>query len=180
VRRLLLLLVLAATATGCGSDPPPAPARPPVALTISAPRDVSTTREATVLVSGSVAPAAARVIVLGERAAVAGGTFSHSVSLREGANVIDVGASAPGRRAVWRAVRVTRRSKIRMPAVLGVEEDVAASTLKGLGLSVRVTNDDDIIDAFRRGPRVVCRSAPEAGAQVDAGAEVEIVVSKTC
>ena len=97
-----LLAVLATTSFGCGGEPAPPP-RPPVALALTAPADASTTRESTVVVSGRVSPATARVIVLGEPVTVSGGGFSTSVDLREGANVIDVGASAPGRRAVWRA-----------------------------------------------------------------------------
>jgi hypothetical protein len=181
VRRLLLLLpaVLAATVAGCGDDPPPAP-RPPVELTLSSPRDAGTTREATVRVVGSVAPASARVIVLGERVAVSGGGFSHSVELREGSNVIDVGASAPGRRAVWRALRVVRHSRIGMPDLVGLKEDAARATLDELGLKVQVVNDDDLLDVFRRGPRIVCTTRPPVGAQVEPEADVEIVVSKTC
>jgi hypothetical protein len=132
------------------------------------------------VVTGTVAPAGARVIVLGDRVPVSGGSFSTSVDLQEGANVIDVGASAPGRRAVWRALRVTRRSTIRMPDLVGTEEDEAKASLADLGLTVRVTNDDDLLDAFRGGPRVVCVSVPDAGAQVPADTEVEIVVSRTC
>ena len=182
MRRPLLLLLPALAATtiaACGEDPAP-PARPPVQLSLTAPRDTGTTREATVLVSGSVVPSTARVIVLGERVAVNGGGFSTSVDLREGSNVIDVGASAPGRRAVWRALRVTRRSLIRMPVLVGQEEDAAKSELADLGLNVQVTNDDDLLDAFRSGPRIVCATNPEAGAQLKAGADVEIVVSRTC
>ncbi len=45
---------------------------------------------------------------------------------------------------------------------------------------VRVTNDDNLLDAFRGGPRIVCAIDPAAGTQVTAGGEVEIVVSRTC
>ncbi len=176
---LLLLPVLAVAASGCGDEPPPAP-RPPVVLSLTAPRDADTTREPTVQISGSVSPSTARVIVLGERVTVSGGTFSHAVDLREGANVVDVGASAPGRRAVWRALRVTRRSKIEMPALVGQEEQAARDALQELGLKTRIVNYDDLFDAFRRRPRLVCNTNPEAGAQVDAGAQVTVVVSKTC
>ena len=182
MRRSLLLLpaMLAATAAGCG-DQPPAPPRPPVQLSLTAPSDGAVAREATVQVSGRVSPVSARVIVLGERVAVQdGGGFSTSVDLREGSNVIDVGASAAGRRAVWRALRVTRRTIIRMPDLVGSQEDAARRTLEDLELRVRVVNDDDLLDAFRRGPRIVCETSPEAGAEVAPGAEVEVVVSKTC
>ena len=179
-RQLLLLLpALAACLPGCGEDPAPPP-RPPVQLALAAPRDSATTREATVQVSGNVLPDTARVIVLGQRVAVDGGGFSPTVDLREGPNVIDVGASAPGRRAVWHALRVTRRSTIRMPALVGSREDAAKSALGDLGLSVQVSNDDDLIDAFRGGPEIVCATVPDAGAQLNANAEVEVVVSKTC
>ena len=175
----ILVTLLAATLAGCGDDPAPPP-RPPVQLTLTAPRDAGTTREPSVAVTGTVVPPTARVIVLGKRVAVSGGSFSASVDLDEGSNVIDVGASAPGRRAVWRALRVTRRSTIRMPDLLGREEDDAKAQLADLGLGVRVTNDDDLLDAFRGGPRLVCLTDPDAGAQLPAGAEVELVVSKTC
>ncbi len=179
MRRPLLLSVLVATVAGCGEDPPAQP-RPPVRLALTAPADTATTRDASVQVSGRVDPASARVIVLGDRVTVTDGDFSTRVDLREGPNVIDVGASAPGHRAVWRALRVTRRSSTRLPDLLGRAEDDAKAALTDLGLDVTVTDDDDIIDAFRRGPRIVCSMAPAAGAQVAAGGEVELVVSKTC
>jgi len=181
VARLLSLLplALAVIAAGCGEERPPAP-RPPVVLTLVAPQDADTTRETSVRVTGSVRPAGARVLVAGERVPVDGGRFETTVALREGPNVIDVGASAPGRRATWRALRVTRRATIRLPDVVGAEADAARATLEGLGLVVRLVDDDDLIDVFRRGPRLVCDTDPEAGATLEPGAEVELVTSKTC
>lgn len=177
---LLLLLPLATAAAGCGADNRPSTPRQPVQLTLSAPLDGATTREASVQVSGVVVPAAARVLVVGERASVSEGRFSAAVALREGTNVIDIGASAPGRRATWRALRVSRHSTIVMPAVVGREEGAARGALENLGLNVTVNNDDDIIDAFRGGPELVCASRPDGGAQVKPGSNVELVVSKTC
>jgi len=176
---LPLLLALAASVAGCGDDPLEAP-RAPVQLTLSAPRDGGTTGEATVEVVGSVVPANARVIVRGSQVLVDGGGFSRAVELREGSNVIDVGASSPGMRTAWRALRVTRRSRVRVPELVGSEEDAARTALDELGLKVRVVNDDDLLDAFRRRPTIVCSTDPPSGTQVEAGAEVEIVVSKTC
>jgi len=175
----LLLVLLAATVTGCG-DEPPEPPRRPVVLTLSAPQDGATTREDAVQVGGSVTPASARVLVHGARVAVAGGRFSAPVELREGSNVIDVGAAAPGWRATWRALRVTRRSKIALPDVLGRETVDAVGVLEARGFEVRVTNDDGLLDAFRDRPRVVCRTDPEPGSQQRPGSGVELVVSKTC
>ena len=179
MRLLLVAAVLGASLAGCGDEPSPRP-RPLVSLTLTAPRDAAVVREATAQVTGSVVPSSARVIVLGQRAAVNGGSFSARVDLHEGANIIDVGASAPGRRAVWRALRVTRRSTVRLPDVVGREADEARAILDDLGLAVTVTNDDDLIDAFRRGPRLVCLSDPSAGTLLRPGSEVELVVSRTC
>ena len=178
-RRPLLLLALATAAAGCGDSPPEAP-REPVGLTLAAPPDGVTTREAGVRVSGSVAPVSARVLVGGRRVRVSGGRFATRVSLREGANVIDVGASAPGARATWRALRVVRRSRIELPDVLGLEIAPAVAKLEALGFDVRVSIDDGLLDALRRRPRVVCRSDPDARSLVKPRSTVELVVSKTC
>jgi len=175
----LLLVLLAATVAGCG-DASPQPPRKPVVLTLSAPNDGSTTREDAVQVGGSVTPASARVLVRGERVTVRGGRFETAVDLREGTNVIDVGAAAPGRRASWRALRVIRHSRIRLPDVVGRETVDAVGVLEARGFDVRVTNDDGLLDAFRDRPRVVCRSDPEPGTELMPGSEVEVVVSKTC
>jgi hypothetical protein len=172
-------MALAAIAAGCGDAPPPAP-RPPVRLTLVAPQDAATTHETSVQVAGNVAPASARVLVAGDLVAVRGGSFATTVDLREGPNVIDVGASAPGRRAVWRALRVTRHALVGVPRLVGREVDAAQATLEGLGLTVSVVVDDDLLDVFRRGPRLVCSTNPEPGVQLEPGAQVEIVVSKSC
>lgn len=175
----ILFLTLAVLVAGCGDDRLAKP-RKPVKLTLTAPRDGVTTREATATVSGSVAPARSRVLVLGQRVSVSGGRFETSVDLREGSNVIDVGASATGARATWRALRVTRSSKIELPDVRRQETVDAVKTLEDLGLDVTVTIDDGLFDAFRSGPRVVCSSDPENGTQVQPASAVELVVSKKC
>jgi hypothetical protein len=179
VRRLGLVALLAVAIAGCGQDPQAAPRRP-VALTLSAPQDGAITKEETVQVAGVVSPRTARVLVRGERVPVRDGRFATVVDLREGSNVIDVGAAAPGARATWRAVRVTRRSRVRVPEVIGSEADAAESALAALGLEVRVAVDDDLLDVFRDGPRVVCSTDPAAGAELLPGSEIEVVVSKRC
>lgn len=181
-RPLLLAVVVAlggAVTAGCGS-PPPAPPRQPVRLTFSEPQDLATTREATVRISGAVAPATARVLVMGQRVAVASGRFSTVVDLREGANVIDVGAAAPGARATWRALRVTRHSRIELPDLVGHEADAARDAIAALGLTPHVVDDDGLLDLLRTRPKVVCDMDPAAGALLRPDDEVEIVVSKTC
>ena len=120
------------------------------------------------------------MLVLGERVSVSGGRFETSVDLREGSNVIDVGASAPGARATWRALRVTRRSAIALPDVVGQETVDAVKTLEALGFKVAVTIDEGLLDAFRNRPRVVCESTPQAGSQLEPGGEVELLVAKRC
>ena len=175
----LSLMAVATVAAGCGDTPSPAP-RSPVQLTLSSPADGATTRAAAVQISGRVSPGTARVIVAGEQVSAAGGVFSSTVDLREGANVVDVGASAPGMRATWRALRVTRRSKVELPELVGQQADRARTTLEDLGLKVKIVNYDDLFDAFRRRPRLVCNTSPQAGSQLDAGARVTMVVSKTC
>jgi hypothetical protein len=181
VRRSLpiLLLALLAGVAGCGEQPVDPPRRP-VQISISEPQDAGTTREASVRVSGSVAPASARVLVMGERVAVSGGHFSTAVDLREGSNVIDIGAAAPGARATWRALRVTRHSKIELPDLVGREADDASDAVTALGLTPQVVVDDDLLDAFRRRPRVVCTTDPAAGSQLRPEDDVQLVVSKTC
>jgi hypothetical protein len=173
------VLALLVSLAGCGEQPVDPPRRP-VQLTLSEPQDTGTTREATVRVSGSVSPASARVLVMGERVAVSGGRFSTSIDVREGANVIDVGAAAPGARATWRALRVTRHSKIELPDLVGREADEASDAVTALGLSPQVGVDDGLLDAFRRRPRVVCSTDPAGGAQLRPDDEVQLVVSKTC
>jgi hypothetical protein len=175
----LVVAVLCAVAAGCGEAPRATP-RQPVQLTLSAPQDGATTKQETVRVAGRVAPRTARVLVRGERVPVRDGRFVTVVDLREGSNVIDVGASAPGARATWRALRVTRRSRVALPDVVGSEADAAESALTALGLEVRIAVDDDLLDVFRDGPRVVCSTDPDGGTELLPGSEVEVVVSKKC
>lgn len=175
----ILLLALAAALAGCGEDRAATP-RESVRLTLSEPRDAITTREQTTRVSGSVSPSTARVLVLGERVAVSDGRFSTSVDLDEGSNVIDIGASAPRRRATWRALRISRRSTIELPDVAGQDITEAVKALEALGLKVSVKIDEGLLDSLRRRPRVICRSDPASGSQVQPDSEVELLASKSC
>lgn len=175
----ILLLALAAAVAGCGDDDPAKP-RTPVQLTLATPRDGVTTGKDTARISGRVLPAGSRVLVLGERVTVSDGRFETSVDLREGSNLIDVGASAAGARATWRALRVIRRSKIELPDVVGREMVDAVKTLEALGFKVAVSLDEGFLDALRNRPREVCGSTPEAGSQLEPGSEVQLFAAKRC
>jgi len=91
---------------GCGGDDP-APARPlqPVRLQITAPADEAIVRGGNVDVRGRVTPAVAEATVLGRPALVTQGRFTVVVPLEPGANVIDVIATAPRRKAALAALR---------------------------------------------------------------------------
>ena len=120
---------------GCGGgdeprEPPPAPVR----LTVTAPSDATTVRAEGVEVRGTVSPARARVLVRGRRVRVTDGAFAASVPLKEGANVIDVAASARGSAPAWSAVRITRRTTVTVPDLAGTEAELAAGELRRIGL----------------------------------------------
>src|SRR5919204_5452998 len=126
----LLVLLAAIGAAGCGGSSSPKPTH----LHVTAPADQAVVHDGSVVVRGRVAPEGATVLVVGRRAAVSGRSFSARVPLREGANVIDVGASAPGRLPVWRALRVGRRTLVRLPDLGGDSRDDAVDQIRALGL----------------------------------------------
>src|SRR5215216_4417063 len=91
--------------TACGDDPDPPRDEPDVRLTLTGPADAAVTRSDTVEIAGNVKPARAAVRVRGEDVAVDGGEFRTEVELEPGANLIDVAASANGRRPDFAARR---------------------------------------------------------------------------
>ncbi len=181
--RLALSLVLAVAATAgvaaCGSDAP-APPAPKVRLAVDAPADQATVREERIDVRGTVRPAGARVLVRGKPAAVSGGEFTATVGLDEGANVIDVLASAPGRSPALTAVRVTRQATVAVPDVAGEEPDAAAADLRAAGLVPSVRDGGGTLDDLFPGSPTVCEQDPPAGTEVPRGATVTIVTAKLC
>lgn len=179
--RLLPLLALpAGAAAGCGGSTVAPAARPPVALQLTSPADASRTGAATATVAGTVGPSGARVVVLGRRVPVRAGRFSTTVDLQEGPNLIDVAASAPRAATTWRVVRVTRRSKIAVPDVVGHTLDEATAALQAAGLGVRTVDGGGFFDVFRGGPRRACATSPPAGAAVAPGTTVEVTAAKRC
>src|SRR4051794_19370342 len=118
---------------GCGGDdkPPPDPAT--VRLSISSPADSSTVRDDRVELTGSVSPARAAVEVLGHAAAVENGSFSATVPLEEGTNVIDVSATMPGRSAAFAALRGTYDPRVTIPNPTGGGGDDGSRRVSQLG-----------------------------------------------
>jgi hypothetical protein len=180
---VLLIACLAAAAAGCGGDDPKRAQRPPAAvgLKVSAPDDMSTVRAESVEVKGTVAPASAAVMVLGQRAAVSGGgTFSTTVALQPGANVIDVMATASGRGPALTAFRVTREVPVVVPQLSGKTADEVRSALGPLGLKADVEEGGGLLEDLLPGDPSVCTQDPDAGTQVRRGTSVHVIVSKSC
>jgi hypothetical protein len=176
IARLVPLLIGAVFVGGCGGHDDGAP----VSLAISTPADTSVVHEDAVDVSGRVRPANADVVVLGREADVEGSSWHARVPLQEGANVIDVAASAPGRAATWSALRVSRRSLVKVPDLAGQGRDDAVDALGALGLRADVEQGHGLLDRLLPGGWGVCRTDPDAGARVPKGARVRVEVSKTC
>jgi hypothetical protein len=183
-RSVFLFACLAAVAAGCGGENQPRAQRPAPAvdLSVTAPNDMATVREETVQVQGTVAPAGADVLVMGQKAPVSGGgSFSATVALEPGANVIDVMATAPGRGPALTAFRVTREVPVTVPDLGGMNVDEVTDKLKETGLAPEVEEvGAGIIDELLPGDPSVCEQDPSPGTEVRRGTKVHVVVSKGC
>jgi glucodextranase-like protein/PASTA domain-containing protein len=181
---LVFACLAAAAVTGCGGDDGQKRAqRPatPVALRITSPADMTTVRSETVKVTGTVEPAGSAVLVLGQKAPVSGGgTFTATVALEPGANVIDVMASAGGHTPALTAFRVTREMPVTVPDLAGKTVDEVDQTLDGLGLHAEVEKGGGLIEDLLPGDPAVCEQDPNPGTQVKRGSKVHVVVSKSC
>jgi hypothetical protein len=180
MRAPLLVALLAVLVAGCGGSSQPPRDEPKVRLKLSVPADSAVVRAETVAIQGSVQPAGARVEVLGREVAVDGGSFSTAVALEPGANLIDVAASAPGRRPDFAATRVVREVRVAVPDVVGSDADSAEEQLAGLGLEVNRKAGGGFLDPILPGSEKVCESTPKAGTQVLPGSEVTLVVAREC
>jgi hypothetical protein len=178
VRRLACLIAL--TLAGCGGEEPPPPDPPLVRLTIESPIDTAVVQGDTVELTGRVTRARAAVQVLGEPARVVGGAFSTDVPLEEGANVIDVAATMPGRSAAFAALRVTYDPRVAVPDLAGVADEEAADRLSALGLDPSRESVGGLLDELRSGERRVCESDPPPGTLVDPGSDVLLRTAKRC
>ncbi len=163
----------------CGADAP-APPPPLVRLSVDAPADGAVVRDGAVEVRGQVRPAGAAVLVRGSRAAVSGGSFSATVSLDAGANVIDILASAPNRSPALTAVRVTRQVTVAVPDIGGDSAEEASAALRAAGLVPSERDGGGTFDDLFPGSPQVCEQEPKAGTQVDRGTTVTFVTAKIC
>ncbi len=166
---------------GCGADggEPREPERR-VRLEITSPADTATVRRGTVDVRGRVSPTTATVRVLGRPALVSGGAFTVVVPLDPGANVVDVAATARGRRPALRAFRVTREQRVLVPDLEDADVDDLAARLRPLGLGVEVERGGGFLDRFVPRSPGVCEQEPAAGTRVRRGTTVRVVVARAC
>jgi hypothetical protein len=184
-RSVLVLACLAAAAvTGCGSDDNEKRAQkpdPPVTLTVTSPADMATVRAESVEVTGTVKPAGAAVLVFGQKAPVSGGgTFTATVPLEPGANVIDVMATAAGHVPALTAFRVTREVPVSVPDLGGKTVEEVEQALDAVGLKPDVEKGGGLIEELLPGDPAVCEQDPDPGTQVRRGTKVHVVVSKSC
>src|ERR671922_926709 len=176
-------LAAALVVDGCGGDGDPQASRTlaGVVLEVRAPSDLAVVRNGTVEVSGSVAPGRADVWVLGQSAQVSEGTFSASVPLEPGSNVIDVIATAPGREPAMTAVRVTREVLVEVPDLAGADEDEVRSRLGDVGLKPDIElAGGGLLDELLPGGPSVCTQDPHPGARVRRGTTVHVVIAEGC
>jgi Glucodextranase, domain B/PASTA domain len=174
------LLGLALTAAACGEDPKPPRDEPEVRLTLSGPSDGATQRDDTVELAGTVKPAGAAVQVRGEEVAVDDGRFATEVELEPGANLIDVAASAGGRRPDFAALRIVFEQRVALPDLTGRDADTAQEQLEGLGLEVSTEDAGGFLDPLLPGDPSVCSMEPRAGAEVLPGSAVTLLVARDC
>ena len=120
------------------------------------------------------------MLVLGRRARVARGEFRAVVPLREGSNLIDVGASARGASPYWNALRVTREVLVKVPDLIGATRDDAIDRLDALGLRAEVQKEGGLLDELLGGDWIVCASSPTAGSHVRRAASIQLAVARGC
>jgi hypothetical protein len=118
--------------------------------------------------------------VLGRDVAVDGGEFRSEVELEPGSNLIDVAASANGRRPDFAALRVVFEARVALPDVVGRDADTAQEELEGLGLEVEAEDAGGLLDPILPGDPTVCDMEPEAGAEVLPGSTVTVRVARDC
>jgi beta-lactam-binding protein with PASTA domain len=112
---------------------------------------------------------------------VSGGTWSASVALQPGVNLVDVLASAGRARPALTVVRVRRLIEVRVPDLAGATVDQARQRLADVGLKARFQDTGGgFFDQLLGGTPQVCDTTPPAGRQVDPGATVQVTVGRRC
>jgi hypothetical protein len=183
VRAVLLRSVAAATvallACACGrtAHRPAAPVR----LTLSSPAAGARIESSEATISGVVSPHGARVLVLGQAVKPgAEGSFSATVSLVPGTNLIDVIASAPHAQPAMTALQVIRYVLVTVPDVTGASPSDAAAAIRARGLKPQLHGDSDPFSFLLPFSEQVCSQSPSGGAQVDPNSTVTIHLGKLC
>jgi hypothetical protein len=182
VRPLVLVLAVGLLVAGCGGgEPQRTGAAPRVTLKLSAPDDGGSLREDRVQVRGTVSPADATVKVAGEDAeSDGGGEFHAEVPLDPGGNVIDISASAPGRRPATDAVRVTRDMRVPVPELVGLEVDQAIEKLSQTDLRAVEEQGGSWLDRVIPGTDHVCAVEPGEGTLVERQTTVTLATARNC
>ena len=163
----------------CG-EAPRATTEPRVKLKLEMPDDGGSIRAEAIEVRGTVTPADAAVQVAGRNAEVDGGSFTASVKLDPGGNVIDITATAPGRRSATDAVRITRDMTVVIPDVGGRTYDAAAADLAKLKLKATEETSGTWIDRVLGADIRVCETRPKAGTAVLPNTTVTVVTGPDC
>jgi hypothetical protein len=172
-------LVVALALAGCGDRTAQKPS-PPVRLQVASPVDLGVVATGTVEVRGSVSPRDAQVQVQGRRARVSGGTFTASVPLEQGPNVIDVAATARHRAVALTAFRVTREQRVTVPDLAGVSADDAKQRIARRGLHLESERGGGFLDSLVPSGLAVCQQSPAAGDEVRRGTTVHVIVARAC
>lgn len=166
-----------AALAGCGGSAKPPP---PVQLTINSPTDGTRTLAAQVSVTGTVSPAVATVLVAGKPVTVSEGSFTATVPVNPGSNVLDVLASAPRAAGAMTAVRVYRQVLITIPSLGGDSPAQATAELTGIGLAPKVQQGGGFLEPLIPGSPQVCQTYPAAGRAVMPGSTVQVEIAKLC
>jgi Glucodextranase, domain B/PASTA domain len=178
--RLGLLLIAGVLLAGCGADTPPPRPQKPVQLNVSAPSDTAIVQGATAQVSGTVSPSGARVKVQGHLAQVSGNSFTSTVNLAQGPNVIDVAATARGRATALTAFRVTRDERVAVPELVGLALDDATKQAEQRDLKLTAERGGGFLDPLVPRGIHVCDQSPAPGKQVRRGTTVKLLVARSC
>ena len=178
--RLGLFLIVGILLAGCGADTPPPKPQKPVQLSVSAPSDTAIVQSATAQVSGTVSPPGARVKVQGHLAQVSGNSFTSTVNLAQGPNVIDVAATARGRATALTAFRVTRDERVAVPELVALSLDDATKQAQERDLKVSAERGGGFLDPLVPRGIHVCDQSPAPGKQVQRGSTIKLLVARSC